>query len=178
MAKSLVLTSYVSFWYPFAAFKRQAEMGLLTIGLFLRVSHPLLFFLLLGRFMRRSLWKSRTLVSGSVMIRGLERTTCTRNSVTLAVRMLSRACTRTWLPGIALASARSTYVFISLPEVYTSFLTFFFYIQILRVVEIEKTEDIRRPYIKQLLTPNVRFPLPHRVAKFRSTFVANRPATF
>ena len=181
MAKSLVLTSYVSFWYPFAAFKRQAEMGLLTIGLFLRVSHPLLFFpspWYHYRFMRRSLWKSRTLVSGSVMIRDLERTTCTRNSVTLAVRMLSRACTRTWLPGIALASARSTYVFISLPEVYTSFLTFFFYIQILRVVEIEKTEDIRRPYIKQLLTPNVRFPLPHRVAKFRSTFVANRPATF
>jgi large subunit ribosomal protein L18Ae len=50
--------------------------------------------------------------------------------------------------------------------------------QILRVVEIEKTEDIRRPYIKQLLEPNLRFPLPHRVGKARSTFVANRPSTF
>ncbi|KAI0048629.1 large subunit ribosomal protein L18Ae [Auriscalpium vulgare] len=51
-------------------------------------------------------------------------------------------------------------------------------IHILRVVEIEKTEDIRRPYIKQLLQNNIRFPLPHRVSKARSTFVANRPVTF
>ncbi|KZV59840.1 60S ribosomal protein L18A [Peniophora sp. CONT] len=51
-------------------------------------------------------------------------------------------------------------------------------IQILRVVEIEKTEDVRRPYIKQLLTPNLKFPLPHRVSKARSTFVASRPSTF
>jgi|SRR6266404_4386578 len=51
-------------------------------------------------------------------------------------------------------------------------------LQILRVVEIEKTEDVRRPYIKQLLEPNLRFPLPHRVGKTRSTFVARRPSTF
>ncbi|KAF6756420.1 60S ribosomal protein L18A [Ephemerocybe angulata] len=51
-------------------------------------------------------------------------------------------------------------------------------IHILRVVEIEKTEDIRRPYIKQLLTPGLKFPLAHRVHKVRSTFVANRPSTF
>ncbi|KAJ3512847.1 hypothetical protein NLJ89_g3277 [Agrocybe chaxingu] len=51
-------------------------------------------------------------------------------------------------------------------------------IHILRVVEIQKTEDVRRPYIKQLLTPGLKFPLPHRVAKSRSTFVANRPVTF
>ncbi|KAH8101883.1 ribosomal L18ae/LX protein domain-containing protein [Cristinia sonorae] len=51
-------------------------------------------------------------------------------------------------------------------------------IHILRVVEIEKSEDVRRPYIKQLLVPKLKFPLPHRVTKFRSTFVANRPATF
>lgn len=50
--------------------------------------------------------------------------------------------------------------------------------QILRVVEIEKTEDVRRPYIKQLLTPKLKFPLPHRVGKSRSTFVAHRPSTF
>jgi len=51
-------------------------------------------------------------------------------------------------------------------------------IHILRVVEIEKTVDIRRPYIKQLLVPGLRFPLPHRVQKSRSTFVARRPSTF
>ncbi|TCD68392.1 60S ribosomal protein L20 [Steccherinum ochraceum] len=51
-------------------------------------------------------------------------------------------------------------------------------IHILRVVEIEKSEDVRRPYIKQLLVPKLKFPLPHRVVKTRSTFVAHRPATF
>ncbi|KAG9098041.1 60S ribosomal protein L20 [Ceratobasidium sp. UAMH 11750] len=51
-------------------------------------------------------------------------------------------------------------------------------IQILRVQEIAKASDIRRPYIKQLTTPGLRFPLPHRVHKVRSTFVANRPKTF
>ncbi|KAH9962170.1 60S ribosomal protein L18A [Russula dissimulans] len=51
-------------------------------------------------------------------------------------------------------------------------------IHILRVVEIEKTEDIRRPYIRQLLEPKLRFPLPHRVGKSRSTFAAHRPSTF
>jgi len=51
-------------------------------------------------------------------------------------------------------------------------------IHILRVVEVEKTEDVRRPYIKQLLVPRLRFPLPHRVQKSRSTFVAHRPNTF
>ncbi|KZS97061.1 60S ribosomal protein L18A [Sistotremastrum niveocremeum HHB9708] len=51
-------------------------------------------------------------------------------------------------------------------------------IQILRVAEIEKTADIRRPYIKQLLVPKLRFPLPHRVSKVKSTFVGKRPSTF
>jgi large subunit ribosomal protein L18Ae len=51
-------------------------------------------------------------------------------------------------------------------------------IHILRVVEIEKSADVRRPYIKQLLAPGLRFPLPHRVQKSRSTFIANRPSTF
>lgn len=35
-------------------------------------------------------------------------------------------------------------------------------IHILKVVEVEKTEDIRRPYIKQLLAKDLKFPLPHR----------------
>jgi len=51
-------------------------------------------------------------------------------------------------------------------------------VQILRVVEITKTADIRRPNIKQLLVPNLRFPLPHRVVKSRSVFSASRPSTF
>jgi large subunit ribosomal protein L18Ae len=53
-------------------------------------------------------------------------------------------------------------------------------VQILRVVEVEKTDDIRRPYIKQLLTKNLKFPLPHRSPKKSSKqiFAAKRPATF
>ncbi|KAJ7109044.1 large subunit ribosomal protein L18Ae, partial [Mycena crocata] len=51
-------------------------------------------------------------------------------------------------------------------------------IHILRVVEIEKSADIRRPYIKQLMTPDLKFPLPQRLTKVRSTFVVHRPSTF
>lgn len=52
--------------------------------------------------------------------------------------------------------------------------------QILKVVEIEKTSDVKRPYLKQLLTKNLKFPLPHRVAKSTSKklFSPNRPSTF
>jgi len=47
-------------------------------------------------------------------------------------------------------------------------------------VEIEKTDDVKRPYIKQLLTKKLRFPLPHRIAKSTSKkiFAAHRPSTF
>lgn len=52
-------------------------------------------------------------------------------------------------------------------------------IQVLRVVEIEKSADVRRPYIKQFMVPGLRFPLPHRVtSSSKSTFVATRPKTF
>ncbi|SGY57565.1 BQ5605_C006g04286 [Microbotryum silenes-dioicae] len=51
-------------------------------------------------------------------------------------------------------------------------------VQILRVAEIEKNSDVRRPNIKQLIALNNRFPLPHRVVKSRSLFLANRPSTF
>ncbi|MCJ1372659.1 60S ribosomal protein L20 [Loxospora ochrophaea] len=53
-------------------------------------------------------------------------------------------------------------------------------IHILKVVEIEKTDDVKRPYIKQLLAKNLKFPLPHRVAKTSSKkiFAAHRPSTF
>jgi large subunit ribosomal protein L18Ae len=53
-------------------------------------------------------------------------------------------------------------------------------IHILRVVELEKTEDIKRPYIKQLVTKGLSFPLPHRIAKVstKKVFSAKRPSTF
>ena len=53
-------------------------------------------------------------------------------------------------------------------------------VQIIRVAEVEKTDDIRRPYIKQLLTKNLKFPLPHRIPKTagKKVFAAHRPATF
>jgi len=53
-------------------------------------------------------------------------------------------------------------------------------VQILKVVEIEKTDDIRRPYMKQLLTKDLEFPLPHRLAKSttKKIFSAHRPSTF
>ncbi|KAN0067565.1 Ribosomal L18ae/LX domain containing protein [Elaphomyces granulatus] len=53
-------------------------------------------------------------------------------------------------------------------------------IHILRVVEINKLDSIRRPYIKQLLVENLKFPLPHRVAKSsgKKVFSYRRPSTF
>ncbi|KAG2237074.1 hypothetical protein INT48_001842 [Thamnidium elegans] len=54
-------------------------------------------------------------------------------------------------------------------------------VQIIRVAEV-KDADVRRPYIKQLMTPKLAFPLPHRLAnvekKHRALFVAKRPTTF
>jgi large subunit ribosomal protein L18Ae len=53
-------------------------------------------------------------------------------------------------------------------------------IHVLRVVELEKTEDIKRPYIRQLVSKNLSFPLPHRIAKENTAkvFSAKRPGTF
>jgi large subunit ribosomal protein L18Ae len=50
----------------------------------------------------------------------------------------------------------------------------------LKIAEIEKTADIRRPYIKQLLTKNLKFPLPHRSSKVtgKKIFLPQRPTTF
>ncbi|WVQ69387.1 uncharacterized protein L199_007604 [Kwoniella botswanensis] len=50
-------------------------------------------------------------------------------------------------------------------------------VQILRVAEIEKKDDIRRPYIKQLLEPGLKFPLPHRRTKSKAWYAANRPVS-
>ncbi|KAK9376348.1 60S ribosomal protein eL20 [Lipomyces chichibuensis] len=51
-------------------------------------------------------------------------------------------------------------------------------IHILKVVELEKSEDVKRQYIKQLLTPGLKFPLPHRVTKSKQIFSFKRPSTF
>ncbi|KAL1954598.1 hypothetical protein VTO42DRAFT_893 [Malbranchea cinnamomea] len=51
-------------------------------------------------------------------------------------------------------------------------------IHILKVVEIEDKNLIRRPYIKQLLTKDLKFPLPHRSAPNKALFVSKRPSTF
>ncbi|OLL27055.1 60S ribosomal protein L20-B isoform C [Neolecta irregularis DAH-3] len=51
-------------------------------------------------------------------------------------------------------------------------------INILQVVEVKKSADIKRPYIRQLLESNLKFPLPHRINKSKTIFSAKRPATF
>jgi large subunit ribosomal protein L18Ae len=52
-------------------------------------------------------------------------------------------------------------------------------LQILKVVEIDNVDSIRRPYIRQLLTKNLKFPLPHRAVKpGKKLFAYSRPSTF
>jgi large subunit ribosomal protein L18Ae len=52
-------------------------------------------------------------------------------------------------------------------------------IHVLRVVELLKGDDVRRPYIKQVCTPGLSFPLPHRVPNIntKKLFAASRPST-
>ncbi|KAJ2531248.1 60S ribosomal protein L20B [Coemansia sp. RSA 1935] len=55
-------------------------------------------------------------------------------------------------------------------------------VQIIRVATV-KASDVRRPYIQQLIQPNLKFPLPHRVQRpatkaARSLLIAQRPSTF
>ncbi|ETN45356.1 uncharacterized protein HMPREF1541_09187 [Cyphellophora europaea CBS 101466] len=51
-------------------------------------------------------------------------------------------------------------------------------IHILKVVEVTDLNAIRRPYIKQLVSKDLKFPLPHRAAKSKKLFSATRPSTF
>lgn len=52
-------------------------------------------------------------------------------------------------------------------------------IHILRVVELERSDQVKRPYIKQLISKDLKFPLPHRVPKgSKKIFSVKRPATF
>ena len=88
---------------------------------------------------------------------------------------LSSPSTRIWPPVTDRASGRSRYVTPCSRLQHTAD-----NIQILKVVEVEKTDDVRRPYIKQLLVKNLKFPLPHRVNKKagKKIFSATRPSTF
>lgn len=53
------------------------------------------------------------------------------------------------------------------------------FLQILKVVEVTDADSIRRPYIKQLLTKNLKFPLPHRsVNPGKKLYAYSRPSTF
>jgi large subunit ribosomal protein L18Ae len=113
--------------------------------------------------------RSRTSVSGSVTTRAPAPTICTRSTVKCQDARLSILSTRTWPPVTALVSDQFTYVLWQSPGPLQN-----------EVVEIEKTDDIRRPYLKQLLTKGLSFPLPHRIPKAatKKIFAANRPATF
>lgn len=51
-------------------------------------------------------------------------------------------------------------------------------IHILKVVELEKTDDVKRQYVKQFLSKDLKFPLPHRVNKTKAIYAAKRPSTF
>ncbi|KAL2441822.1 Large ribosomal subunit protein eL20 [Exophiala dermatitidis] len=51
-------------------------------------------------------------------------------------------------------------------------------IHILKVVELAKPDDVKRPYIKQLISKDLKFPLPHRSSKSKKLFTPNRPSTF
>ena len=51
-------------------------------------------------------------------------------------------------------------------------------IHILRIEQV-KDADVRRPHMKQLLEPALKFPLPHRSGRtFRPIFAGSRPSTF
>jgi hypothetical protein len=128
------------------------------------------------RSARRSPSRSRTSESGCDTTRDPEPTTCTRSSASCPAPTPSTPATRTWPLATVPVSDQSRCV--PAAGVGSRCKLTVPFSQILRVAEIEKTADIRRPHIKQLLTPNLRFPLPHRVVKSRSLFLANRPSTF
>lgn len=51
-------------------------------------------------------------------------------------------------------------------------------IHILKVVELESAADVKRQYVKQFLTKDLKFPLPHRIPKSDKLFQARAPSTF
>ncbi|RMZ87083.1 hypothetical protein DV736_g5693, partial [Chaetothyriales sp. CBS 134916] len=51
-------------------------------------------------------------------------------------------------------------------------------IHILKVVELQNPDQVKRPYIKQLISKDLKFPLPHRAVKSKKLYSAKRPSTF
>lgn len=51
-------------------------------------------------------------------------------------------------------------------------------IHILKVVELQKTEDVKRQYVKQYMTKGLKFPLPHRVQKTNKLYQFKAPSTY
>ena len=51
-------------------------------------------------------------------------------------------------------------------------------IHVLKVVELEKTTDVKRPYVKQFLAKDLKFPLPHRITKSDKIFSYTKPSTY
>ena len=51
-------------------------------------------------------------------------------------------------------------------------------VQILKVVELTNPDQVKRPYIKQLISKDLKFPLPHRNAKSKKLYAPKRPSTF
>ena len=130
--------------------------------------------------MRSVQLRSRTLVYGFDMTPAPAHTTCTRNTERCHGLRRSMLCIKIWLPDTVLVSGQFMYVFETM-ACSLSHRLIKISLQVLKVVEIEKTDDVKRPYIKQLLTKNLKFPLPHRVAKTNSKsklFAAHRPSTF
>ena len=137
-----------------------------------------LIMVVMHRSMRDVLQKSRTLAFGSATIRARVLTTCTRSTVRCQGRKQLMRFTKIWQQGIEPVSDRSMYVTLRATRLRCECANDC--AQILKVVELEATDDVKRPYIKQLLSKNLKFPLPHRVAKTSSKnlFSARRPSTF
>lgn len=51
-------------------------------------------------------------------------------------------------------------------------------LQILKVVELATPDLVKRPYMKQLISKDLKFPLPHRAVKTKKLYTATRPSTF
>ena len=131
------------------------------------------------RYTKDALRRSRILASGSATTPARAPTTCTRNIGRCRGQRQWMHSTKTWPQDTELALGQSMYGSTPLPKPLFSVLIRWG-TQILKVVELEKTDDVKRPYIKQLLSKNLKFPLPHRVPKATSKalFAAHRPATF
>ena len=137
-----------------------------------------LIMVVMHRSMRDVLQKSRISAFGSATIRAPALITCIRSTARCQGRKQSMPFTKIWQQGTEPVSDRSMYVTLRTTRLRCECANDC--AQILKVVELETTDDVKRPYIKQLLSKNLKFPLPHRVAKTTSKnlFSARRPSTF